>query len=217
MKKTLLTIMALSFIISISVAQKYGTDFRDKLQFGAKVGTNYSNVYDTEGEEFDANGKFGLATGIFVKIPIGTYFGFQPEAMFSQKGYKATGQLFGTHYSLTRTTNFIDVPLFFNMKPSEFISIVVGPQYSYLISQKLVFDNGVSTIAQEEEFENENIRKNTFGLVAGIDITIKHIVISGRAGFDMFRNNGDGTSTTPRYKNMYIQATVGYRFYTEDY
>lgn len=215
MKKVIFTIIAFCFMISMGVAQE--TDLRTRLGFGVKLGGNFANVYDTEGEEFDADGRLGMATGIFIHIPIGTYFGIQPEVMLSQKGYKATGQLFGLNWSHTRRSNYIDVPLFVSVKPSEYISLVAGPQYSYLISQKTVFESDFSTIEQEEEFENENIRKNTFGLVAGIDINIKHVVVSGRAGFDLFKNNGDGSSTTPRYKNMYLQATVGYRFYSKSY
>jgi hypothetical protein len=33
-----------------------------------------------------------------------------------------------------------------------------------------------------------------------------------RGSWDLKNNNGDGTSTTPRYKNVWYQATVGYRF-----
>jgi hypothetical protein len=38
-------------------------------------------------------------------------------------------------------------------------------------------------------------------------------VLSARSGWDVQRNNGDGTSSIPRYKNVWFQATIGYRFY----
>jgi len=44
-----------------------------------------------------------------------------------------------------------------------------------------------------------------------MDINLNNIVIGARAGWDLFNNNGDGTSTTPRYKNVWAQATVGIR------
>lgn len=147
-----------------------------------------------------------------MSIPIGTYFGIQPELLFSQKGFQATGRILGSTYKFTRTTSYIDVPLLFLIKPSEFISLVVGPQYSYLIKQTDVFANASTSIDQETEFENDNVRKNTLCFTGGVDINMKHIVLSGRAGWDIQNNNGDGTSTTPRYKNVWYQATIGYRF-----
>lgn len=215
MKKIIFLLASIS-VFNNSIAQENKTDFRDKFTFGVKAGANYSNVYDSQGEEFRADAKFGLAGGIFVAIPIGMYFGIQPELLFSQKGFKATGRILGNTYRFTRTTSYLDIPLFFAVKPSEFITLLVGPQYSYLLKQSDVFANATTSIAQETEFVNDNVRKNIFGLAGGIDINLKRIVLGARAGFDMMNNNGDGTSTTPRYKNVWYQGTIGYRFYSND-
>ena len=208
-KIVLIALMASPFM---ATAQD-DTDIRESFTFGLKVGTNYSNVYDSEGEEFDADAKFGFVGGAFVAIPIGKLIGIQPEILYSQKGFQASGRILDGYYEVERTTNYIDVPVFFVIKPMEFVSIMAGPQFSYLISQKDVFSNGVTSIEQEQEFENDDIRKNTLCFVGGIDLTMKHFVVGGRGGWDLFHNNGDGTSTTPRYKNVWIQATVAYRFY----
>lgn len=214
--KTLIAILFFAVTAANTAgAQEAGeTDLRSKLMFGVKGGLNYSNVYDSEGEEFQADAKFGFAVGVFTAIPIGTYIGIQPELLFSQKGFQATGRILGSTYTFTRTTSYLDVPLLFSFKPSEFINIVAGPQYAYLLKQKDVFVNSSTSFAQEEEFENDNIRRNTLCFTGGLDLTMKHLVISGRAGWDLQRNNGDGTSATPRYKNVWYQATVGYRFYS---
>ena len=213
MKKLTLLIASATLMLSNAIAQNNETDVRERVLFGAKIGANYSNVYDTQGESFNADPKLGLAAGAFLSIPIGRYLGLQPEVLFSQKGFKATGSILGNTYSLTRTTNYIDIPLLFAFKPSEFISIVAGPQYSYLISQRNTFANGSTSIQQETSFENDNIRKNTFCFTGGLDITIKHFVLGARAGWDINNNNGDGSASTLRYKNMWYQATIGYRFF----
>jgi hypothetical protein len=189
------------------------TDFRHKLLFGLKAGGNYSNVYDSQGEDFQADPKLGFVGGAFIAIPIGKYLGIQPEVLLSQKGFVATGSLFGSTYKFTRTSTYMDIPLMFAFKPSEFITIMAGPQYSYLINQKDVFANSSTSFQQETEFENDNIRKNTLCFLGGVDLTLKHIVLGARAGWDLQTNNGDGTSSTPRYKNVWYQATIGYRFY----
>jgi len=191
------------------------TDNRSKPQLGLKAGLNFANVYDAEGEEFRADGKFGAAGGVFASIPIGSLIGIQPEVLFSQKGFRATGVILGSSYEYTHTTNYLDIPLYFTFKPSEFITVLAGPQFSYLMSSKDVFVNGFTTIAQEEEFQNDNIRRNTASFSLGADINLKHVVIGARAAWDLFDNKGDGTSSTPRYKNQWVQLTVGYTFFKD--
>ncbi len=211
MKQIILIFTALAFIGLSAQSQ----DNRSKFKFGIKLGSNYSNVYDTEGEEFNADARFGFVTGAFMCIPIGEMMGVQPEILFSQKGFKATGSLLGSTYHFTRTTSYIDVPIFFTLKPASFLTIMAGPQYSYLLQQKDLFESGTTTIAQETEFMNDDIRKNIFGFVLGGDVNLDHFVVGGRFGFDLFKNNSDGSSTTPRYKNVWFQATLGYKFYSE--
>lgn len=212
MKKILLLSTIMISMVSFVKAQDE-IDNRDKIQFGLRVGGSYSNVYDTKGEEFDAEAKLGFSGGAFIMFPIGTYFGIQPELMINQKGYKATGNLLFNSYEMKRTTTFLEIPLLFAIKPSEFITILAGPQYSYLLKQTDRFTSSTFSYAQEQEFDQDNIRKNIFGLVAGLDINLKHIVLGGRVGWDMQANRGDGTSSTPRYKNLSGQLTIGYKIY----
>lgn len=208
-------IILLSVICASSIVSLFGqdNDVRDRIQLGIKFGANLSNVYDEEGQDFIADSKFGLAGGLFVRIPLGRYVGLQPELMFSQKGFIATGKMFSTDYSLTRTSNFIEIPLLLTVKPFSFLTIVAGPQYSYLFKQTNVYKAGSSTILQEQEFENDNIRKNILCLTTGVDVNIYHFVVGARAGWDFQNNNGNGISETPRYKNAWYQLTVGYRIY----
>ncbi len=213
MKKVILILIAIVYLVTNGNAQQNQTDPRRKVLFGLKVGTNLSNVYDSYGEEFDTDPKLGIATGMFLSVPIGRYFGIQPELLFSQKGFRATGVLLSDSYSLTRTTSYMDLPLLFAVKPAGFLTLLVGPQWSYLMRQNDVFKNTTTTIGQEQEFENDNIRRNTFCFVHGLDINIKHVVLGARLGLDVLNNNGDGTTTTPRYKNVWFQTTIGYRFY----
>ena len=212
MKKAIIMIAFIALSINNSIAQSSSTDDREKIFFGIKIGTNYSNVYDSEGEDFIADAKFGLAGGAFVSIPLGKFIGIQPEVMFSQKGFKSSGTFLGTAYKTTRTTDYLDVPILFAIKPLPIVTVLFGPQYSYLMKQKDEFTGGSLSSTQEEEFTNDNIRKNTFSFIIGGDINYENFVVGVRGNWDLKNNNGDGTSTTPRYKNVWYQATVGYRF-----
>lgn len=201
-------IMAVTILAGSSMIAQTSSN---KLQIGIKAGANYSNMYDSQNKDYSADGKIGFATGGFVSIPIGTYFGIQPEILFSQKGFKATSSVWGNDVSLTRTTNYIDLPIFFAVKPSDMVTILVGPQYSFLMKQKDVFSSPITDVTSIEDFDTDNIRKNTMCAVTGVDINLDKLVIGARVGWDLFNNNGDGTSTTPRYKNVWAQATVGIR------
>jgi len=187
-------------------------NLREKLTFGVKGGVNISNVWDEQGQDFEADRKVGFAGGVFLGIPLGPVFGLQPEIMLSQKGFQATGTLLSLPYSFTRTTTYLDIPLQLQIKPVEMITLLAGPQYSYLLKERNVYTFDANSTAQEEEFNNDNPRKNILGFIVGADINISHLVLSGRACWDFQSNNGDGTSSTPRYKNQWLQFTAGFRF-----
>jgi len=207
--KKIITIIACVFALTLSSKAQ---DDDDNVKFGLKFGFNNSNVYDEAGDQFVADSKLGLVGGAFLKISLGEHFGFQPEFMFAQKGFVASGNLFGGSYDFTRTTSFFEIPLLLQLKANKYFSIVAGPQYCYLLKTRDEFRNGTITAVQEDDISNDNFRKNILAFALGADVTINQFVLSGRAGWDIQRNNGDGSSTNPRYKNNWLQATVGYQF-----
>lgn len=214
MKKTIISslIFALSFI-SINLFAQSNDDYMERPTFGIKGGLNSSNVYDEQGEDFVADPKLGFVAGGFIGIPLGKFLGIQPEVLYSQKGYQSSGAFLGQDYTFTRTTNHLDIPIQLQIKPISAITIVVGPQFSYLLSSKNELKiNDNTSGASEEDFNNDNPRKNMLGAVGGVDVNIGMLVIGGRIGWDFQDNKGDGTSTSPRYKNQWMQFTAGVRF-----
>lgn len=216
--KSKIYLLSAIFIISINQAQAQRNkdkavfpDNREKFEFGLKVGFNASNVWDSQGEDFQADSKLGVAGGAFFSIPVGKSLGVQPELLISQKGFQGAGTLLSSAYSFSRTTTYLDIPIQLQLKPVSFATILVGPMFSYLINQKDVFTFGTNSIEQEQQFENDNIRKNLLGAVVGLDLNFSMVVVSARACWDFQNNKGDGTSTTPRYKNQWLQFTVGFK------
>ncbi|MCA6361809.1 MAG: PorT family protein [Bacteroidetes bacterium] len=209
--KLLIILITLHFPARYLFAQDDDMDAREKLTFGIKAGANYSNVWDGKGQEFQADPIIGFAGGAFAVIPIGMFLGLQPEFLISQKGFKGSGYLLSKPYSFSRVTTYFDIPLMLEIKPAPFLYLVLGPQYSFLLTEKNEYSFGSNSVAQQQEFDNENVRKNILGFVAGGDINIHHVVISGRAGWDFQQNTGDGSSFTPRYKNRWLQLTLGYK------
>ncbi|HLN73323.1 MAG: porin family protein [Methylococcaceae bacterium] len=210
MKKIILMIIATAFLINMTIAQEEVLDLRNKVTFGIKGGVNLSNVYDNKEKSFDTNAKPGLAAGAFLGLPLNTYIGIQPEVLYSQRGYKETGSFLNSKF--THTTNYLDVPLLLAIKPSPVLSILAGPQFSFLLNGKYDFQSDILSGQVSKDYDNENARKNTLCLTGGLDLNLENLVISGRAGWDLKENHADGSSTTPRYKNAWLQATIGFRF-----
>lgn len=216
--KTMLKTLPLLLLWSLPVLAQDDnqTNYRQRFMAGVKGGFNYSNVYDTQGEEFTTGPKSGWVGGVFFSIPVNQLVGVNFEATFSQKGFKGKGLILSRKYELKRTTNFLDFPVFITLKPSEFISFLGGLQYSYLLKQTDAFGSGVTTIEQEQAFQNAGIRRHFLGLAGGVDVNMKHLVLGFRGSFDFLDNDGDNNgSSTPRYRNALLQVTIGHRIYRE--
>lgn len=211
MKKVSLIVLLALVLQSVIYGQASNEDIRTRMTLGLRVGANLSNVYDESGEEFVADPKIGLVAGGYLSIPIGKFLGVQPGVYYSQKGFEGSGKLLGSPYEVKRTSSFLDVPLLLEIKPVGLITIVAGPQFSYLLKQKDEFKTDLGTVEQVEEFENDDIRKNIMGITGGVDVNLNNLVIGVRAAWDVQKNGKDGAST-PRYKNVLYQATLGFRF-----
>ncbi len=211
MKNLFLVSCILLLMVSKGVAQE--DDSRTKLAIGARAGMNVSNIYDSQGGDLEADAKLGFTGGAFLSVPIGKYIGIQPELLFSQRGYRGSGTMLTFRYDYTRTSSYLDLPVLFSFKPVKVLNILAGPQFSYLLKQKDTFTSSLLTIEQEQEFENSNVRKNTLCFLGGVDVNLSRFVVGGRVGWDILHNNGDGTTSDPRYRNIWYQLTVGFRFY----
>lgn len=216
LKTSLLAITILS--ASAAFAQETITpsadnDNRDQFGFGVRAGVNIANVYDEEGEDFVADSKTGFYGGAFVSVPLGTMFGIQPEVIYSQKGFKATGTFLGGAFNFERTTSYLDIPLQLQIKPTTFLTFLVGPQFSYLLETKDDFNEGTLTVLQENEITDDNYKKGVIGIVAGVEANWNGLFVSARGGWDVTKTDTDGNSTSPRYKNQVIQFGLGYTFY----
>ena len=188
------------------------TDNREVFQIGGRAGLTYSNVYNASGNQFDADGKLGFTAAAFFMVPVGKYFGIQPELMVTQKGFKGTGTLLFP-YSFKRTTTFLEVPVMFAFKPSEFITLLAGPQYSFLLKQTDRFTSSEFSYLQEQEFKQDNVRNHLFGAAVGLEINLRHVVLGARIGWDMVSNRSNSNSGTPKYNNVSSQFTIGYKIY----
>jgi hypothetical protein len=187
-------------------------DHRDEFGFGLKAGVNFANVYDEEGNDFVANGRTGFFAGAFVSVPFSQMLGLQPEVNYSQKGYTASQSVLGVPFEYERTTSYLDIPLLLQIKPHKNFTILVGPQFSYLLDTKDEL-KGVFEFVEDEEITEDNYKKNIIGGVIGFEANWKGLLFTARGNFDFTESDEEGNTFSPRYKNQVFQLGLGYTFY----
>lgn len=206
MKKIFILAIAL-FITGVANAQS--TD--QPIRFGIKAGANFSNIIKDDGNNnFETDYLTGFHAGVTVDIKLLENLAFTPELLYSTKGYKLTSS-FG---EFTQTTHFIDVPILASIRLGGGLNLVAGPQVSFLLSTNNKFENGfLTTQEQIVEDESDRFKKSLVGGVIGFRYDFNNRVgINGRYALDFQKNNENGSSTTPEFKNQAFQVGLGVKF-----
>ena len=199
------------FILALGLFAATAASAQDRIKFGVKAGLNISDVIKGDGNNnFDTKTKAGFNAGVTVEIPLIAGLAFTPEVLYAQKGYKLTSS-FGT---FTQTTNFIDVPILASFRLGSSFNIVAGPQVSFLLSTNNKFENGFGSVQQNNvENDSDRFKKSLVGGLIGFryDVNDK-FDIHGRYALDFQKNNENGSTTTPEYRNQVFSVGVGVKF-----
>ncbi|MBS1934543.1 MAG: outer membrane beta-barrel protein, partial [Bacteroidetes bacterium] len=75
-------------------------------RIGLKGGLNIATIINTNDNSFSSKALFGFNGGAVLQLPLTKYIAIQPEVLFSQKGYHATGSSFLGDYDYRRYLNF---------------------------------------------------------------------------------------------------------------
>lgn len=207
MKKLFIAAFALLFA-GVANAQTKGPSI------GVKGGANFSNIIKTGDSNFETGSTTGFHAGVFLNIPIVDRLSFQPELLFSQKGYETESTGLFINRTFKQTTNWIDVPILAMIHATPKFHIVLGPQVSFLTKTKNEY-NGTFGSAEQTKYEDDSdkFKKSIVGGVAGIgfDIT-NNISLNGRYNLDLQKNNKNGTSEIPEFRNQVWQVGLGLKF-----
>jgi opacity protein-like surface antigen len=198
------------FILAAGLFIAGAANAQSPVRFGVKAGVNIANIIKDDGNNnFDTEGKVGFNAGVTADIPLTQSVSFTPEVLFSQKGYKQTGN----NFEFSRTTNFIDIPILASVRLASTLDLVVGPQVSFLMSTKNKLESGSTTIETSYDNESDNFKKSLLGGVIGARYGItENIDIHGRYALDFQKNNENGTANTPEFKNQVWSFGLGYKF-----
>ena len=184
-----------------------------RLELGLKAGLNYNTLQMEGMPSFSIETKTGYAGGAFASLALTEYIGVKAEALISQKSFSGSNNVDSSSYVFTRSAAYLDFPLLLQIRPAKWFHIVVGPQYSYLVSRSDRVKGDDGELAKAVKAENTKIAYNNIGGCAGIEFTFKRVWLWGRYNVDFENNNWNGTSSLPAYKNEVYQVGVGFSFF----
>lgn len=143
-------ILLLLFFSKLSIKAQ---DFVDNSPlFGVKGGYNYANLQGSPAENTSFSAIHSLYVGGFLEIPLGTIFSVQPEIHFSRQGAKWQTTLpNGGTYTTKMRMDYINIPVFANLKITEKFTFQIAPQVGFLVTPPDIWSetpifNGKKTI-----------------------------------------------------------------------
>lgn len=184
-----------------------------RLELGLKAGLNYNTLQMEGMPSFSIETKTGYVGGAFASLVLTEYIGVKAEALISQKSFSGSNHADSSSYVFTRSAAYLDFPLLLQIRPTKWFHIVVGPQYTYLVSKSDRVKGDDGELAKAVKAENTRIAYNNIGGCAGVELTFKRVWVWGRYNVDFENNNGNGTGSLPAYKNEVYQVGVGFSFF----
>lgn len=201
--KKLLVLAALLGLGSLAAAQG--------LSFGVKGGLNLSSANGDWAA--GAESRSGVAAGGYLTLGLLPAFAVQPEILYSQKGYKLSGDAAGIPWVGEYRINYVEVPVLAKFSFGILVKpyILVGPYCATKISGSWEKTVGDTTTTGTMDY----IKDSDLGFVlgAGLSTPVKLSldVRYSNSLSTIFIEDIDGT--THDWKNSNISVMVGYAIF----
>ncbi|WP_237274668.1 porin family protein [Tenacibaculum ovolyticum] len=183
MKKTLLLTLITAFGFVNMNAQN--------IEFGVKGGLNFADIRSNNANNAKTVTAFNF--GAMAEISITDKFSFQPELIFSGRGFSIGDDV--------TALNYLSLPLIAKYYATERFSLEVGPQIGYLLSA---------------EKESTDIKSNFKDVDFGVNMGIGYKLDSGLnfgARYNLGLSNINNIdNATDKIKSGVLQLSVGYFF-----
>ena len=188
MKKILLA--AVLFIATSATIQA------QLLKLGVKAGVNFASQpgdATLNGVAFDKDGITSYHVGVVAEVKLLEKFAIQPELLYSTQG--ATYKFADAQEDFKNELAYLSIPVMAKIYMTKSLSLEVGPQASFLLSQK----NDVNI---------EDANTFDFALNAGLGLKItESIFVQGRYSLGL-------TDVSPNadIRNSVVQLSAGFMF-----
>ncbi|AUC83763.1 porin family protein [Lacinutrix sp. Bg11-31] len=145
MKKQII-VLAVLLIASIGINAQESTSETDS-SFGIKGGYNLASVkFDSDSE---TGQRHGFNVGFYGESFINEAIALQIELQYSQQGY----EIINENSTFTQKVNYINMPLSFNIYPTQNFFFEVGAQVGLAISHKEEFDSSFNLFDASQELD----------------------------------------------------------------
>lgn len=179
MKKVILFAILLGSISSMQAQM---------LKFGLKAGINYANY---TGSDANTDAITNFHAGLVSEIKIFENFALQPELYYSTQG----AEIDNLGEQFKNELGYISIPVLAKFYLTDDLSLEVGPQASFLLSER-------------NEVDANDSNSFDFAVAGGLSYKFgKHFFVQGRYGLGLTEAKRDAD-----VKNSVIQASVGYMF-----
>ena len=165
------------------------------VKFGVKAGVNYANQNGSDitvnGSNYQTDAITSYHAGLIAEIKLVDSFAIQPELLYSTQGatYKNAGEEFRNELG------YLSIPVLAKINLNKFVSLELGPQASFLLSERNNFD-----VKDANTFD--------FAVVGGLGLNItKSLFIQGRYGLGLTDASKDA-----QVKNSVVQVSAGFKF-----
>lgn len=141
-----------------------------QIHIGVKGGVNMNKL---NGKNFDSDFELGYQLGGFAYYNFTDFVGVQGEVLFNQTNTKITDNykdIFNNAFKKDKTLNYISVPVLLRLNSEGLITVVSGPQFSFLAS-------GNETILNNSK---KLFKKTDFAFIAGAEVNIRPVTIYSR-------------------------------------
>jgi len=183
-----------------------------KVRVGLTGGLNVSNTINAYNSNYTTAAIAGFNAGLFLDLPLVYPMSFQPEILYSEKGYAESTP----DGNFTQHANYVDVPLLLKFKLSPTFNFLIGPQVAIPVNTTNTYDNGF--MVTSEQYYNPYGDKTVLDGVVGVSFDLsRDVELRFRYTIDLQQNQQTQLSTTngaysADYRNQVFQVGLGFKF-----
>lgn len=187
-------------LLTLTTASSYA----QSVHLGLKAGTDLLKI---SGRSFDGKTQAGFSGGAYGEIFFTKQWGIQPELLFDQAMANTSQDFNGIYRGVSYQKvmlNYISVPVFLAYKPVPELSILLGPQYGYLVSQ-------TSGLTNDPSLPSEAFKKSDISIVFGGQLNLGKFKIGARYVIGL--NDINNLPPTDTWKKKGFQFHLGYQLF----
>jgi len=193
---------SLAFILLLLTASVSHSYAQQSLEVGLKAGGNLMKV---GGRSFDGKQYPGFSAGVYGKLNFTSKWSLQPEIDWNQTIAKTTTEftdIYGGVGLQQVNLNYVAVPILVSFKPTPWLSILLGPQYGYLVTQT----DGL--LQSPNDANKKPFSHNDLSIVWGGQLNLNKVIIGLRYSAGL---NNICFRTTDTWRQYGFQFYVGYQ------